>query len=338
MACLSTGLSGQDKTTPLPRLELELVDGSRLIGTSSLESVPVQTSLAMVEIRLKLLQTLKLGDDHQSVSLDLRNGDKVKGVIKLEPIQLETVFGKVSVHMEHLRALRVRSLGGELPAGEGPLVFGGLNWTPWRTGFEVRDDKLVSLAKARPGFNYGHGGNGRGATLVTNVGSADWKDYRVEFELGMNGVDPAFNPHGLALDFRSASILFHIADGKESWNERGGSCYGLNFGGDGTWSLTCAYNSYCNVPCGYGNPTSDGNRTLAQGKGLTHDPLTGNKILLEVRGTNIRIRVDDEPIVDLHDDKMGQTLGGQTLDHGGIGFIWGFESMGWIRNFSATPL
>ncbi len=38
------------------------------------------------------------------------------------------------------------------------------------------------------------------------------------------------------------------------------------------------------------------------------------------------------------DDKMGEAIGGQTLDHGGITCTWGFESMGWIRNFSANQL
>ena len=97
-------------------------------------------------------------------------------------------------------------------AGEGPLAFGGVNWTPWRTKFEMRGAKLVSLPAAQPGFNYGHSGNGRGATLVTNIGSADWRDYSVEFELGMGGVDPAFNPFMLGPDYRAASIGFHVAD------------------------------------------------------------------------------------------------------------------------------
>lgn len=320
------------------RLALDLVDGSHIIGTPGIEAVPVQTSYAKMDVPLKFIQTIKLDEDHQAAALDLQNGDKLKGIITLAPIKLDTVFGTVSVAVEHIRVLRVILSGGALPAGEGPLAFGGLNWLPWRTQFEVQADKLVSLPAARPGFNYGHGGNGRGATLATNIGSADWKDYSVEFELGMSGVDPAFNPHGLAADFRSVSVGFHVADAKESWNERGGSSYALNFGGDGTWSVTCAYNGYCKTPCGFGNPTSEGSRTLAEGKGLQHDPQTGNKLRIEVCGTRIQIWVDGGKLVDLRDDKMGESIGGQTLDHGGMVFTWGFESMGWLRNFSAKRL
>ena len=245
-ALFSTGLAEPEKIQPISvRLALDLVDGSHILGTPGIETVPVQTSYAKMDVPLQFIQTLKLGDDHQAVAIDLQNGDKLKGVIKLEPITLDTVFGKVSVAVEHIRVLRVILSGGALSAGEGPLAFGGLNWIPWRTQFEVQADKLVSLPAARAGFNYGHAGNGRGPMLVSNIGNADWKDYSIEFEFGMSGVDPAFNPHGLAPDFRSGSIGFHVTDAKENWNERGGSGYALNLDDDGDWSVSCAYNAYC---------------------------------------------------------------------------------------------
>jgi hypothetical protein len=37
----------------------------------------------------------------------------------------------------------------------------------------------------------------------------------------------------------------------------------------------------------------------------------------------------------VQDEKMGEPVGDQTLDHGGVGFVWGMDSMGWIRDFSA---
>jgi hypothetical protein len=224
------------------------------------------------------------------------------------------------------------------PAGEGTLAFGGVNWTPWRTLFEVQGDRLVSLPKVRPGFNYGHGGNGRSATLMTNIGNADWKDYSVEFEFGMSGMDPAFNPYGLPTSFRSVSIMFHVADATESWNDPGWSWYGLGLQSDGSWSLGSTYNFYCPSPSGYSSPRTDGGRTLAEGKGLTFDPENGNKIRIDVIKTRIQIWVDGKQIVDVRDEKMGERLGDQTLDHGGIGISWGFESMGWISKFSGKRL
>jgi hypothetical protein len=89
---------------------------------------------------------------------------------------------------------------------------------------------------------------------------------------------------------------------------------------------------------GYGNPRKDAERKLASGRGLKIDRVNGNHFRIEVRGQHIQIRVDDQLVTDVTDEKMDQTIGGQTLDHGGVGFIGGFDAMIWIRNFSATGL
>ena len=226
----------------------------------------------------------------------------------------------------------------ELPAGEGPLEFGGVNWKPWRTQFEVRGDKLMTRPKARSGFRYGQSGNGRNATLATNVGNKEWTDYRLEFAYCMTGVDPSFNPHGLPLDLRRGGIMFRVADAKESWNERGWSNYTLSLNINGSWRLASRYHVHCRTTTGYGRPHIEGVRVLAEGDGLELDSENGNLYRIEVRGERLQIWVDGKQIVDVRDEKMGEPIGGQTLEHGGVGFYWTWECMGWIGNFSATPL
>jgi len=71
---------------------------------------------------------------------------------------------------------------------------------------------------------------------------------------------------------------------------------------------------------------------------LNIDRENGNKFRIEVSGQRIQIWVDGERIADVTDQQMGETIGGQTLDHGGVGFYWGMDSMGWIRNLSLKPL
>jgi hypothetical protein len=102
------------KEKPL-RLEVNLVDGSRLIGTPVIATVPVQTSYAKMDVPLTQIQALKIGDDHETVTLNLRNGDTLTGVISREPLKLETVFGNVSVGIEHIRSFRVTLSSGTLP-------------------------------------------------------------------------------------------------------------------------------------------------------------------------------------------------------------------------------
>jgi hypothetical protein len=327
-----------NQAPPQLRLAVDLIDGSHLIGTPSIESVSLHTPYANMNIPLRQIVTLKMNEDHETALVDLQNGDRIRAVIDLAPLQLGTLFGNVTVGIQHLKDLRVITGGGALPAGEGTLAFGGVNWTPWRTMFEVQGDKLVSLPKARPGFNYGHGGHGRGATLMSNIGSDAWKNYSVEFEFCMRGVDPAFNPYSLPLNHRAGYITFHVADAKESWNESGKSAYTLSLSDKGSWSLGCHYDSYCHQASGWGNPQQVATRSLAKGTGLTLDPQEGNRFRVDILGNRIRVWVDGKQIADVSDEKMGASIGGQTLDHGGVGFQTPWECMIWIRNFSARPL
>jgi hypothetical protein len=173
---------------------------------------------------------------------------------------------------------------------------------------------------------------------VTNVGNSDWRDYSLEFDFCVTGADPLFNPYALGADYHDGAILFHVADMKESFNERGLSAYILSVHGNGTWELDCTYNDYCAQPVGWGSSRNDGRRTLASGTGLSIDRQLGNKYRIDVSGRRIQVWLDGQQIVDLVDDAMEQSLGGQTLDHGGIALVGGFDAMFWVKNFSAKQL
>ncbi len=108
---LITAAGDETQTNATLRLAIDLVDGSRLIGTPVIATVPVQTSYAKMDVPLAQIKALKIGADHETVTLNLRNGDKLTGVLSLAPIKLETLFGPASIGIEHIQQLRV-TLGG----------------------------------------------------------------------------------------------------------------------------------------------------------------------------------------------------------------------------------
>jgi hypothetical protein len=85
MSLVGAAWAGQDEAEPQLRLELDLMDGSRIIGSPGIESVPVQTSYAKMDVPLKEILSMKIGEDHETASFDLRNGDKLKGVVRGQP-------------------------------------------------------------------------------------------------------------------------------------------------------------------------------------------------------------------------------------------------------------
>ncbi len=113
----------QDKVDLSLRLVLDLVDGSRVIGIPDVQSVPIHTSYAKMDLSLEEIRSVTIGADHEAASVDLQNGDKIRGVVSLKPIKLQTIFGKVSVGAEHIREIYVmRGVGAIAAALEGRLI------------------------------------------------------------------------------------------------------------------------------------------------------------------------------------------------------------------------
>ncbi|MFT3787929.1 MAG: hypothetical protein QM770_17465 [Tepidisphaeraceae bacterium] len=334
------------------RATVELIDGSRLVGTPSGELITLTLDYDRLEIPLTKirrwdavapLKTSAAGTDRpdsaNKVTVQLTNGDRITGVLNQPKLQLDTILGPLTPKLKLVRSVSYTAWReGNMPPGEGELAFDGLNWTPLRTEFEIDGDRLKSLPKARAGFQYGHEGHGRGAMLVANIGDPDWRDYSLDVQVCAAGLDPAFNRYGLGGDWHDVSLMFHITDLKESQNERGSSYYVIGFHGDGSWELRAVYNAYCDQPMGWGSPHCDGERTLAHGNGLNLDRLNGNHVRIDVAGNRIQTWFDEANLLDVVDDQMATEIGGQRLDHGGIGFGGGFEGMFWIKNLSVRSL
>ncbi|MGN6369402.1 MAG: family 16 glycoside hydrolase [Phycisphaerae bacterium] len=321
------------------RTTLDLTDGSRLVGTQARRDLPLQLDFATLAIPLEKIRQCTLNHKDDNATIDFLNGDRLTGRLDLKTFQIDTSVGTLAPELEKIDRMTFSSWHkSDMPPGEGDAFFGGVNWLEWRTAFEIQGDKLLSLPRARPGFNYGHTGNGRGPNLFTNIGNSDWKNYRIDVDFCATGVDPAFNPYGLPPDFHDGRIMFHVTDAKESQNARGSSYYYFDIHGNGDWTLGSVYNSYCDQPVGWGNPRTDAERTLASGSGLHPDRANGNKYRIDILGKTIKVSMDGKKIVDFTDNQMDIPTGGQTLDHGGVGFGGGFDAMIWIRNFSARAL
>jgi hypothetical protein len=103
--------SAELQTNEVLTVILELVDGSRVIGTPGVEAVAMQTPYAKVSLPLKQILSITMEADHENASFYLKNGDKLTGVMTLGPIPLTTAFGKVTVAVEHIRQLAVMTGG-----------------------------------------------------------------------------------------------------------------------------------------------------------------------------------------------------------------------------------
>jgi hypothetical protein len=116
------------------RVEVDLADGSHLLGTPGITSVLLQTPYARLNLPLAQLGCLQLGADRETVACSLQNGDKLSGVLTLAPFKLQTLFGPVTIGLEQLHALRVANTN--LWADEALVGY-------WRLDGDAKDAKGV---------------------------------------------------------------------------------------------------------------------------------------------------------------------------------------------------
>jgi len=214
------------------------------------------------------------------------------------------------------------------PPGEFQVDYAGLRWNLMRTGWKVDDGRLVSQRHARPGFQYGHGANGRGGLAITGIGDKRWVDYEVAFDFKMLPANrELFHVH-IPGDSRGMSVPFRTKLLSESWN-RPHTCYSFGLRPTGNWSIGVS-EDYHMPGHGWSAPATRKGKTekLASGKSESCQDASEGRLRLRVKGNTITVWLNDERLVEY-------THEGDVVDpipFGGFGVGWRYESMGWISN------
>ena len=210
--------------------------------------------------------------------------------------------------------------------------YAGLRWDLMRTGWKVEDGKLVSQRHARPGFQYGHGANGRGGCAITGIGDKSWVDYEVAFDFKMLPANREFFHAHIPGDSRGMSVPFRIRLLSESWNQPH-TCYSFGLSPTGNWSMGVSEDYH--MP-GHGwSATRKGEmEKLASGKSEACQDASQGRLRLRVKGSTITVWLNDEKLVE-HTHK-GEVV--ESIPYGGFGVQWRYESMGWISDLAVKKL
>ena len=133
LSLTTAGFADTEKTAPALRLAVDLVDGSHIIGVPGIDSVPVQTPYAKMDIALDQIVNIKIEDDHETASFELQNGDTLTGVLDLGAMELKTSFGSIRAPVHQLQVISVRPAG--MP--HGLLLWNRLDGNPSLAGPNV---------------------------------------------------------------------------------------------------------------------------------------------------------------------------------------------------------
>ncbi|MBC7816850.1 MAG: LamG domain-containing protein [Planctomycetaceae bacterium] len=91
---------------PPIRLAVDLLDGSRVIGTTRNDAVRIKTEFGESKVPLRLTDSVRWKRDRENVVVEFPNGDRLTGGIIPEVVPLTTLFGEVQISMEHIVMLK----------------------------------------------------------------------------------------------------------------------------------------------------------------------------------------------------------------------------------------
>jgi len=171
-AALTNRLAGDEKPGLKPgplKLQLELSDGTMVIGAPSFESLSFKSAFAEMKLALKLVEAIELQPGTARVLFV--NGDKLEGTISEEELTVETLFGKQAIPLKHVVSIGVSSgdtmsvprngLRVWLSADQGVTRAGNGRVSAWKDRSSSHFDVLQSKEGCQPSVV--DGANGRPA-------------------------------------------------------------------------------------------------------------------------------------------------------------------------------
>ncbi len=97
---------GQSKSDTT-RIMAVLVDGSRIIGTTTQSSIPVQTAYTRTEIPFSLLLSASRDSSRSPFTVTTSTGDRLQATPVFENLELQTLLGRISIPVSSLASLTV---------------------------------------------------------------------------------------------------------------------------------------------------------------------------------------------------------------------------------------
>jgi hypothetical protein len=97
------------------RLVVDLADGSRLIGTTTVESFPARHEVGAIQVKLRSILSVTTPPDGSKSVVSLRNGDRLQVDWDMQSLSVQTMLGASEIPVSSIRGMLVENftLSGE---------------------------------------------------------------------------------------------------------------------------------------------------------------------------------------------------------------------------------
>lgn len=89
------------------RVAVELVDGSRFLGSTALTSLKIKTEILPKPITVQLRRVLAVSNNDKETVIHLGNGDRLEGKLERDSFPVSTLTGKLDVPIQYLHRISV---------------------------------------------------------------------------------------------------------------------------------------------------------------------------------------------------------------------------------------
>lgn len=89
------------------KLRVELVDGSRIVGTTTNKTLTVDLGFAELKVPFERIRRAQRAEKTGTIRMEMTNRDVLTGKLRAEPLHMQTIFGQVKLSMQHVVALEV---------------------------------------------------------------------------------------------------------------------------------------------------------------------------------------------------------------------------------------
>lgn len=115
--CLRGAMAAAPGDAALPKLVMELTDGSRIIGTPTVDGFKIESEISGLQVQFAKVSVIEFSGADHAVDLKLRNGDHLSGKLGIGEIPVKTIFGQAAVPVAAIKKITVRVAGGGMPDG-----------------------------------------------------------------------------------------------------------------------------------------------------------------------------------------------------------------------------
>ncbi len=99
-------MAGDSGKNTLP-VAVDVKDGSRVVGTISVESARFIATYGSMKLAFRDIKTVEMSADHETAKIAMVNGDSLQGVLSLDKLTISSLIGDIDISLSSVTKITI---------------------------------------------------------------------------------------------------------------------------------------------------------------------------------------------------------------------------------------